>query len=374
MRGLYCLILALALCPLLVQPNAAALDPAAPAVSGGGGDFVEITPAVRKATDKALRWLIKAQNRDGSWGISRGTKGDITCTSLACMALMAGGNNQRTGPDSDAVGAVRRGLEYIMKIARRNPRNIASSTTTLVQNKLGKEVHNFFGVVFLSQAYGMEQPWITRADRDEIRDLLSLMCDRISRTQDRDGSWHKNTFGGLKGTCMAWIALRSAHSAGISVEDASVQKTVNFINKQYNKSTGFFNSSRGGFGGYQTLYASSSCLRVLHGMGQDTTTVPLDKAYASIYKFVSKGGLGSQFLSVEGEDYLAAAMITQAMLMAGGAEWKEWFTFIRTKLMKRQNGDGSWTGTACISGKVFSTCCSLLALQAPYRLLPMQDL
>jgi hypothetical protein len=345
--------------------------------AGPDGDaFVEITPVVERAADRGRAWLLKTQNRDGSWGISARSEGDVTCTALASMALMAGGNTQRTGPDNDAVAAVRRGLDYVLKQARRNPKAIVPSATTLVQSKLGKEVHTFLAVVFLSQAYGMEQPWTTPEERVEIREVLSAMCAQISRTQERDGSWHTDTFGGLKATCMAWLALRSAHSAGISVEEASVDRVVQFITRQYDGRTHLFRGGALGYasGGYQVLYASSSCLRVLYGMGADNTSVNLLEAYKAIHRTITKGELGGQFLSVEGEDYMAAAMITQAMMIDGGDAWREWYGFIREKLIKKQNADGSWTGTACIHGPTFATCCALLSLQAPYRLLPMQDL
>lgn len=342
---------------------------------GGDPPFDEITPEVKQSIDKGVEWLMKTQNKDGSWGISERDRGDFTCTAIACMALMAGGNNQRTGPDPSAVDAVRRGLDWLLDQARKNPGDIARGNTTLVQNKLGKDVHNFFAVVFLSQAYGMEELKVTPDEKEQIKTILTDLCAYISKEQEPDGSWSKESFGGLKGTCMAWMALRSAHSAGVTVEDASVQKIVEFVTKRYDKRTHMFDNQAGGWGGYQTLYASSSCLRVLYGMGQDTTTVDLHESYKAIYEFVSKGGLQGQFLTVEGEDYLAAWMITQAMLHDEAGDWKEWYSFIREKLMRHQNkGDGSWTGTACISGKTFSTCCALLALQTPYRQLPMQDL
>lgn len=334
--------------------------------------FVEITPEVERSSERARTFLLKSQNRDGSWGLDPGTQGDVTCTAMACMALMAGGNTQKSGLDPAAVASIRKGLDYVLPRARKNPQNIVSEATTLIQGKLGKDVHTFFAATFLSQAFGMEELKVTPEERTAIGEIVTAMCKQIARTQDKDGSWQKDHFGGLKGTCMAWLALRSAHSAGIAVEDASVRKVVEFIEKQYNKKSHMFSTSGGH--DYQSLYASSSCLRVLHGMGQQSTTVDLPEAYKALYGFVSKGGLSSQFLSVEGEDYLASAMITQAMMKDGGPLWVEWFGFIRQKMIRQQNKDGSWTGTACISGRIFATSCSLLTLQAPYRQLPMQDL
>lgn len=337
--------------------------------------FVEINDAVRKSTEKALAWLMKAQNRDGSWGLDKGSQGDITCTSLAMLTLMAQGNTERNGPDTEAVDAVRKGMQWILGVAKKmgSKGEISGGNVTLIQNKLGHTIHTFFATVCLSQILGMQGSWVNADDKVELRDFLTTMAERIAKTQEADGSWHKQTFGSLKATCMAWLALRSAQSAGINVEIASVDKTIEFIKKQYNKSSKLFEIS-GGWGGYQTLYATASSIRVLQGSGCGKDEM-VQNAIDAFMKFVQTGGsMGGQFLSVEGEDYLAASMMSHALCQDGGEKWQKWFTFIRAALAKKQNGDGSWTGTACISGRTFATCNALLALLTPMRMLPIQDI
>ena len=329
----------------------------------------EVTDKQVRAIDRGTKWLLKAQNKDGSWGLDTGNPGDVTCTSLAALAMMAAGNTEKNGPDSASVDAVRAATEWVFNRARKAKNDIVAGEVTLIQNKLGAKVHNFFAVVFLTQIYGMRPVWLGAAALEEMREILSNLVNIIAQSQEPDGSWHKETFGSLKATCMAWLALRSASSAGIEIRKAAVDRTVAFIKKQYNSGTRLFDKS--GQGGYQAIYATASSLRVLQGMGLGKSEECLGAAEAFL-KFV-KGPMGAQFLTVEGEDFLSAAMMSHALVHEEGERWAAWFPFIRDQLVKRQNSDGSWVSTACITGRTFPTACSLLTLETPYRLLPLQE-
>jgi hypothetical protein len=337
-------------------------------------DAGDVTRELQEAVQRGHEWLLRNQNPDGSWAIDGRGAPDITCTALGALALMGQGNTDRDGPTPRAHDAVRRALNFVLQAAKRSPRNVAGSQHTLIQGKLGTHVHTFFATVFLTQAYGLGGPWLGGTNPDEVKEAVREMASFIASSQDSDGSWHKDTFGSLKATCMAWLALRSAHGAGIAVEQASVDKTLAFIRKAYNNGSGFFDAGdRGhGSGGYQLIYSSSSALRILFGMGEGSTP-EAQKAAAALLKELKTGTMASQFLSVEGEDYLSAALLSQAFIHDPGGVWKEWFPFVREALLKRQSREGTWTGTACISGRLFATSCALLCLQVPYRQLPIQE-
>lgn len=331
----------------------------------------EMTDRQKRSIEKATGWLLQAQNRDGSWGLERSSGGDVTCTALAGLALMTAGNTERNGPDARSVEALRNASAYLMERARKARNDIVSGSVTLIQNKLGTKVHNFFAVIFLTQVYGMRPSWLEKENLEEMREVLGNLTTIIATSQEPDGSWHKNTFGSLKATCMAWLALRAASSAGIEIKKAAVDKTVEFIKKQYNAGTKLFDRGNQ-MGGYQAIYATASSIRVLYGMGYSKSPEATGAA-DSFLKYVRGGQMGGQYLTVEGEDYLSAAMMTQALIREPGQRWTQWFNYVRDELIRRQNGDGSWTSTACISGRTFPTSCALLALQAPYRMLPLQD-
>ena len=338
--------------------------------AGSRGQQQAVAPDINPVP-RGVRWLLKAQNRDGSWGLDAHMPSEISCTVVAALALMAGGNTERGGPDPECVEAVRKAYGFILQRARRMRGNIAGGEVTLVQTKLGHHAHTFFSSVFLSQVYGMRGTWVRTEDVEELKDHLSSLTAQIVKSQEPDGSWHKETFGSLKATCMAWLALRAAASSGLDVESASVEKTVKFIKAQWNPQTKLFDKTTG-HGNYQTIYATASCLRVLYAMGEGNS--PEAKgATEAFMQFVKTGQMGAAFLTVEGEDYLSAALVSQALLIEQDKRWNAWFPWISNELAKRQAKDGSWTTTACISGRTFATSCALLTLQTPYRLLPIME-
>lgn len=322
------------------------------------------------SVSRGLRWILRAQNRDGSWGLDARSPGDVSCTVVAALALMAGGNTERGGPDPESVVAIRKAVEYVLGRVRRVRGDFSRGEETLVQRKLGTQVHSFFATVLLTQAFGQRGAWRSE-DLEEFRDQISLLVARIVATQEADGSWHKETFGSLKATCMAWLALRSAASIGLDVEKASVRKIIAFILDQYNPKTGLFDLKNQA-GGYQSIYSTGSCLRVLYGMGEGKSH-QARAATDAFMAFVKTPQNGAAYLTVEGEDYLSAALVSQALLIEEDARWSKWFPWISKELEERQAKDGSWTTTACISGRTFATACALLALQTPFRLLPFLD-
>jgi hypothetical protein len=336
-----------------------------------GEEFQEMTDESTHAAERAMKWLLKAQNRDGSWGLDANSPGDITCTALACLALIESGYTEREGTEATSVNALRRGTEYILNAAKKAHGDIEMSETTLIQYKLGRRVHNFFGVILLTQIYGMRPGGLGSDTNEDMKNIIQKLTDIIAGSQEPDGSWHKQTWGSLKATGMAWLALRSAASTGVPIKHAAVDKTVKFIKGQYNPSNKLYDGGNA-MGGYQSLYSTATCVRVMVGMGEGQDQHTLE-AIDQFTKNVKSGEWSNMYLTVEGEDYLSALIMTHSLIQHEGERWRTWFTFIRSALCKRQNADGSWTTTACITGKTFPTACALLTLTAPNRLTPIQQ-
>jgi hypothetical protein len=285
---------------------------------------------------------------------------------------MAAGHVERGGPDADCVRALRRALDFVTRHAERMTADIWKGEATLVQRKLGQRIHSIFADVFLTQVYGMRGRWLKEDEAEELREYITRLTDIVVDSQEPDGSWHKDTFGSLKATCMAWLALRAAAGAGCDVEKASVEKTLKFIRQQFNPSTRLFDRTAG-HGSYQSIYATASCLRVLYAMGEGDSEVAT-AATKAFMDYVQRGQMGQMFLTVEGEDYLSAALMSQALLIQEDSKrWGAWNPWITGELVKRQADDGSWTTTACIAGRTFATACALLTLQAPNRMLPVLE-
>jgi len=59
----------------------------------------------------------------------------------------------------------------------------------------------------------------------------------------------------------------------------------------------------------------------------------------------------------------------QAMYMAGGERWKQWWSAARTDIIGRQSAGGGWIDNHI--GGSYSTAMALIVLQMPKRYLPI---
>ena len=158
--------------------------------------------------------------------------------------------------------------------------------------------------------------------------------------------------------------MRSAHNSGLDVDDADVQRLVNFTTKRGVKSGGF----RGTHG---MFYPTAAGLRIMYSQARSGEPQVV-KSARKVIKHTIASEYGGQ---ISEWDYLAAFYATHAfMLKPADGNWKKWFPKIRDYLVKKQNPDGSWTVEYCMRCRAFATALSLLVLQAPLRSLPFWQL
>jgi hypothetical protein len=70
------------------------------------------------------------------------------------------------------------------------------------------------------------------------------------------------------------------------------------------------------------------------------------------------------FGSNGGEEFLSYMNIAESLVVKGGPEWTKWDSEMTANLNRVQNGDGSWSGHHCITGRTFCTSTALLVLMA----------
>ncbi len=64
--------------------------------------------------------------------------------------------------------------------------------------------------------------------------------------------------------------------------------------------------------------------------------------------------------------------IAESLVVKGGDEWKKWDDSMTENLNRVQNGDGSWSGHHCITGRTFCTSTALLVLMADRTPVPVK--
>jgi len=317
------------------------------------------------AVMRALRWLKKNQNEDGSWNACK-----PAMTGLGLLTFLAHGET----PVSDEFGLT---VEYAIK--------------WLVDNQeasgrfAGRDNHDYsqpIAAYALAEAYGM-----TRVPM--VKEAAEKAVDVIIKGQNPGGGFNYNLVPGGTPTrddtsYMGWCAqaLKAAYMAGLSCDglDDAMQKAVAGFRKNY---AGTYD--KGGFG-YTSRSSSHGLTSVgalamqLLGQGNGREVKSAMSAMENA-GFWGKGSYSKLYYSY---------YLTQAKFHEGNDTWKRWNKIFSRPLIDHQvieqaaiegpdgkmKDIGHWAPGREVSGhtdgegKVMNTCLSALQLQVYYRYLP----
>lgn len=101
------------------------------------------------------------------------------------------------------------------------------------------------------------------------------------------------------------------------------------------------------------------------------TKAALSNAKKMVIKKLDNPQFIAGFGSNGGEEFLSYMNIGESLVVDGGAEWEKWDKSITKNLNRIQNGDGSWTGHHCITGRSFCTSTALLVLTVDRAPVPL---
>jgi len=312
-----------------------------------------VTPATLEAVDKALDFLAKSQGRDGGWHDDQGsTSYPVSMAALAGMGFLSNGNTPTRGPYADNVRKV---SEYIMKHA--GPSGLIAGPN----QENGRPMYGHgFSLMFLSCVYGMQTD--TRAQQ-RMAKVIEKAIKLTAEGQSAAGGWTYTPGSGDEGsvTITQIQALRAAHNAGFSVPKGVIENAVKYIEACQNPDGGI-NYSYGSRGGSRPAI-SAAAIATLYNAGEFDS--PMADACLEYVVNVFKGNKGNRM----GHDFYANLYASQAMYLAGDEYWDDYFPALRDRLIKQQNGNGSWTGDGI--GNTYGTAIGLIILQLPYRFLPI---
>ncbi|MBN2583779.1 MAG: terpene cyclase/mutase family protein [Planctomycetes bacterium] len=331
--------------------KAPAEQPAAP--KGPLGDDPisgeELSPEVLAAVDRGLTYLANAQNEDGGFGRTGGYSSHAGITGLAGLAFMSQGSL----PDRGKYGKnVQKCLEFITAHTGRSGFISGGGVSH------GPMYGHGFATLFLAEVYGMSPDPV-------VREKLSRAVDLIVRTQNDEGGWRYQPIkydADLSVTICSIMALRAARNNGIKVPKATVDRAIDYVKKSQNPDGGFSYTlnSRG-----SAFPRSAAGVCSLYNCGIYSGP-EIDNGLAYLLK--NKPGTGGQG-NAGGFYFYGNYYATQAMFIAGGEYWRQWWPAISKDLVTKQSdNDGSWTGQA---GKEYGTAMACIILQIPNRYLPI---
>lgn len=334
-----------------------------------------------------INWLISTQGSDGGWGQDGGatsharqgvrmeTNGnDVANTATAVLALVHAEHSAKSGAHQ---APVRRGVEFILGHLEKSPEEglaITSLQGTQIQRKLGPYIDTFLTSMLLSELDGqMGDPALNR----RVRAGLEKCIRKIEGAQMKDGSWnHAGGWAPILGTSLASRSLYQAKDKGIKVDEIAMKRVDQYTKSNAQQIVAASEGRPSGSAGYSApvmavsagagagvaLYDRAQTLEQLSRTESDRKANA--KAIATIADEISRPAVVNGFGSMGGEEYFSYLNISDSLRRAGGDAWEKWNTGIKTKLVKLQNGDGTWAGHHCITGRVAVTSAAILTLTA----------
>ncbi|HZN56591.1 MAG TPA: prenyltransferase/squalene oxidase repeat-containing protein [Planctomycetota bacterium] len=313
-----------------------------------------VTPDVDRRIQEGTSYLVRTQNRDGSWNNMGGWGTYPTAmTALAGTALLMTGNTPTQGSNSRAV---RKATEFLLRVAQ--PNGLIATPA-----EEGRSLHGHgFALLFLGQVYGMEED---RTIQRRIHDVLARGVRITERSQSRAGGWlySPNSDGDEGSVTVTQIqGLRSCRDSGIQVNAATVKNAVRYIERSANPDGGIrYNIS----GGESRPPITAAAVATLYNAGSYDSPLALKcLTYCDRSISVNSGGNLSW-----GHFFYSHLYYAQAKYQRGGKEWERYYKAICTRLAGMQATDGSWMGDDV--GTSYGTAIAIVILALPYQNVPI---
>lgn len=305
-----------------------------------------------EAVEKALEYLSKRHNDDGSW--SSGSGKNTGVCGLAVLAFLANGHLPGKGKYGEVV---QKGLEFILRSAR-------SDGVIFYGTGRGPMYSHGISTILLAEVLGETPEENVQKVLDSAISVI-LKAQAIRKSLQHAGGWRYQPYSSDSDiSCTGWqiVALRAAQNAGISIPKSAVEYAVSYLKRCSRPDGGFSYQPGGGPNNPRT--------------GTGVLSLQLSGLYDSVYVKRGADYLLSHPPSWRGPFFFYSAYYcTNAMYQMGGKYWKFWKPRMESVLLRHQNPDGSWgfppgSHTARV-GPIYSTAMGVLALSIEYNYLPI---
>lgn len=319
---------------------------------------------------RALRWLKKTQNENGSWTAEKSYQEAIT--GLCLLAYLAHGET----PTSEEFGVtVQKSMQYLADRVNANalPR--------------GNHLPYINGIVAyaLAEAYGMTKiPFL----RPPMEASLQMVMDGQQSGGGYDYDYKQGARWDLSVSGWQYQAMKAGFVAGANVKDLQkgMEKGVSFIRnvtykKPHSEKERPFGYTTPGGGSDGMQGAAVLCLQLL-GEGN----CPEAKAGLEFIDKIVNNSKHPDDSRVKWVDSMWKTDLwanplyywyycTQAMFHAGQRPWKDWNDHFSPMCIAKQNPEGYWDspgagGKKNQIDKWYTTALCALSLQVYYRYLP----
>jgi hypothetical protein len=286
------------------------------------------TPACEDAVMKALRWLKKTQNADGSWG-------DGSQPAMTGLALLAYFGHCET-PLSDEFGqSCLDGIVWLVNTGMKNDGKLASNFT-----ENGWVYEHGIATYAIGEAATFCKD--LKIDVPNLLEIAEKAGQYIIDNQNSNGGWayrYEKSGGATDVSISGWQiqALKACDHTGIRYRGMTgcINKGLVYIDEQQASNGGYGYNSKELHGGldYYTLTGVGMLCNQMWGKGNRRSV----KKGASYVLENTKFDYNSEFSDLYGHYYES-----QAMMQIGGKDWDKYNSLMRDQLLNNQNDDGSW--------------------------------
>ncbi len=303
---------------------------------------------VEAAVDKALEFLVRAQNADGSWPSQLGWRNNGV-SAICLLAFLGRGHTPRRGPLSPVVD---RGLAYLL--STQTERGLYASPN----KSHGPMYDHALATLAVIEACGY-------VPEPEVRQSAQRAIDLIVKSQNAQGGWRYQPVpqdADLSVTVMQIVALRAAVNARMSVPETTLSKALEYVRSCAVPDGGF---------GYQGPNNPAPARTAAGVLSMQLLGAFDDPAVRKGLDYLQKADAGNR--RHEHYWYLSYYAM-QAHFQAGGSDWQRWHPRMRETLLQSQQSDGSWPGfnEEKIAGphRCYSTALGAMCLEVYMHYLP----
>ncbi len=363
---------ALLLFSLLGVPSLSAADPASETLANA------LSPqswgVVEESIDRALAWLARQQDSDGS--IDAPNSAQPAATSLTVMAFLSKGHIPGEGPYGRQLD---KAIDFVLATQQPNGLLAYAGGGSRSNGKTANYNHAIAGLM-LTEVYGMTdrvraaklKPAILRAIKFTRRDQT------LPKSNPRDqGGWryvYSETFGDSDLSVTAWqlMFLRSAKNAEFDIPKQYIDDAVGYVLRCWEEGQGVFYYKRSGS---ETRFSrgmvGAGVLSLAMAGMHDTAMAQRAGNWLLGYPFRFYGeriGSGDRF-------FYSTYYCSQAMAQLGGRHWRQFFPNLVNALLRGQQSSGEWPtepyGSDRQFGNTYTTALAVLSLTPPLQLLPV---
>ncbi len=362
------------------RPVAAASDPdpatnpVTPTESLASALTPQAWTRVEGAIDRALDWLSRQQNRDGSFAAPDSAQ--PAATSLAIMAYLSRGHLPGEGPYGPLLD---HGIDFVVHCQHPNGMLALAGAGSSSTGKTANYNHAI-AALMLTEVYGMTDP--TRAARLKPAILAALEFTRQNQTQPKDdptdrGAWRylgaaSRSDSDLSVTAWQIMFLRSAKNAEFDVPKQFIDDAIGFVRRCWDDSQGIFYYKKSGTEHRWSRGMFGAGILSLAMAGEHQTRIAQragDWLLGHPYRrFGEQIGSGDRF-------FYSTYYCSQAMAQLGGRHWNQFFPAMVNALLAGQRASGDWPpepyGSDRNFGNAYTTAMAVLSLTPPLQLLPV---